>query len=392
MSVTLLPVIGCQAGCVGCYMSEFFRQNGNRPDKYHVESMKRGMSTALMEAGSNEVLFHGGEPTLACVDDLAELCEHIAAIGGTPILQTNAMGLTDEHYALFKRYKIGIGVSVNGPEELNRDRRVGNVANVVHGPEMHAATDRMTRKVHSAIERMVSEGISVGLICVLSQTNVGTDENLERVITWAADFGERLGIWNFRFNMLGQNDMDKDIDVGLGPRRASDVYLRLCEAAFADDRRIWNPFREMERELFTDKGGNCWLKPCDPWHTAAVDGILGDGSRTNCGRPEFSGIGILRTDAPLYWRQQVLESIPFYAGGCGGCRYWEHCHGGCPGEAIDGDVRQKSRYCAMYWRTYEYLERRGNKGAQSSGVPSVDVHDRKKSDALETAPDPTSPF
>lgn len=330
------PVIRCNLRCHGCYETEILENRSGPPfDLAKVlEAVERERD------GRTELVVHGGEPLLVPLGDLRAI---FLSMDGPRQIQTNAVLVRDEHIAMFKELGVSVGTSLNGPADLNRDRWAGS----------QEATDRATAKVVRNIERLRDAGVSVAVICVLSQTNCGTDEDLDRLVSWGIDFGERLGVWSFRWNMLGGHPL------ALSPARAAEVYKRLARVTFEDKRRMWLPFREFVDNLWGLGVQPCWVSECDPYATDAVYAVRGDGSLGNCLRTSHGeGVGYLRDqERGTDLRGQILWQVPFEDGGCGGCKYFEICRGGCPGEAIDQDWRNKSQFCQMYLETYQELER-----------------------------------
>ncbi|MGL5263467.1 MAG: radical SAM protein [Candidatus Rhabdochlamydia sp.] len=76
-----------------------------------------------------EVIFHGGEPTLQSIKNFEEICSLIQKdlLGLVKItfkIQTNATLITDEWIEIFSKYNIGVGVSLDGPQEYNDINRI----------------------------------------------------------------------------------------------------------------------------------------------------------------------------------------------------------------------------------------------------------------------------
>lgn len=351
-SLTVKPILGCNMGCIGCYEGEIFRQNGNKPLPYDLERIK----ARILKDGAKQVVLHGGEITLMPVADLENLCEAIKADDREIHMQTNGSLITPTMLDFIQRYSIYVGVSINGPAELNRDRRAVPHTSKIPEEIMLKATDKMTERIQNNIFKMLDGGVKVGLITVLSQTNAGTTDKLKKLINWGLDF-EGRGIHSHRWNLLHQDfDVPK---IELTPDEALLAYEWLAGTTFENATRAWFPFRSMFRSLNGYSAEDCWFAPCDPYATAAVRAVFHDGSMGNCLRTAKDGIPYLRAeDGEQHHRQELLESIPFEQGGCGGCKYWTICYGGCPAEAVDSDWRNKSRFCKVFYGTYDFLTAR----------------------------------
>lgn len=334
-------------GCIGCYEGDIFRANGNKPSPYDIPAM-------IKRYGDKDgtITLHGGEIGLMPTSDMRLLME--AAGGRTLSMQTNGSLLRDSVLKLCQEFKVHVGVSLNGPDVLNRDRRAAPHQSLASDE----ATDKLTARIFANVEKAREKyDLGMSVITVLSKTNVGTDEDLDRCISWAADWGKRLDIKWWRWNTLHEEGEGSHVE--LSPERAAAVYVRLVDATFADSTRLWNPFREFVGNLTGQNLQPCWMGPCDPYNTEAVYAVFGDGSVGNCLRTAKDGVPYLRSeDGIQHFRQEILQSIPMSDGGCGGCRWWKYCHGACPAEAVDGDWRNKSKFCQMYIDTYEHIEKR----------------------------------
>ncbi len=103
---------------------------------------------------------------------------------------------------------------------------------------------------------------------------------------------------------------------------------------------------------------NCIFTMCDFYATLAGKAILGDGSLASCLKTAKDGQPFIQASTPSMVRYDILKSIPKEQGGCGGCRYYKICYGGCPAEAYGDDWRNKTRYCKAFYALYEYTENR----------------------------------
>lgn len=349
MSLTIKPILGCNMGCTGCYEGEIFRQNGNKPAPYDLEAIKAKIHGAPAGAGT----LHGGEILLMPHADVRYLCEALRADGRAINMQTNGSMVTPELLAILKEFKVNVGVSINGPAELNRDRRAAPHNSKIPEEILLKATDLLTTRIENNIYKMLSEDIEVGLITVLSVTNAGSEEKLDKLIKWGLMMESR-GVESHRWNLLHQ-DFDQP-RVELTADEAAYAYKWFCDVTFALPHRFWYPFKTMFGSLNGQGVKDCWFAPCDPYSTAAVYSVFNDGGVGNCLRTAKDGIPYLRAeDGEQHHRQELLAAIPVNQGGCGGCKYWKVCYGGCPGEAVDGDWRNKSRFCKTFIDTYSHL-------------------------------------
>jgi len=106
-----------------------------------------------------------------------------------------------------------------------------------------------------------------------------------------------------------------------------------------------------------DSRAACVWRGCDPYSTAAVTGVTGDGGRSNCGRTNKDGIDYVKSAGAGFERHLALYFTPQEAGGCQGCRFFLMCKGHCPGTALRGDWRHKTEHCEIWKALYGDLER-----------------------------------
>jgi len=116
-------------------------------------------------------------------------------------------------------------------------------------------------------------------------------------------------------------------------------------------------FREIRNLLIgKDRNVSCVWKGCDPYTTAAVTGIEGNGQRSNCGRTNKEGIDFVKAQDVGFERYIALYYTSQEDGGCANCRFFLMCKGQCPGTAIDGDWRNRSEHCEVWKALFEACE------------------------------------
>lgn len=342
--ITLKPILGCNFSCTGCYEGQIFKRNNNKPAPYDIPAIIEG----IKNGPPGPVGLHGGEITLMPVSDMRVICEAVRDLDRPLVMQTNGSILHQRLFDLIVEFNIAMGISLNGPGEMNRDRRVLNAKQI-------DITDKMTERIHENIRRLRGAGVPVSIITVLSTTNAGTPTLVDRLAQWAADMGEQHGVWWWRFNPLsydhGTDCISGEANTELTPAQLSYAWTTLADVCLADKRKLWGPFREFVDNLWGLGVQPCWMGSCDVYSTDAVYAVLGDGSAGNCLRTAKDGVPYQRTRETVHTRQAILEQTD-----CKGCRYWDICHGACPAEAIDGDWRNKSRFCSAYIDIYAHLE------------------------------------
>jgi MoaA/NifB/PqqE/SkfB family radical SAM enzyme len=162
--VQVHPLLRCNLRCLHCYSESSPKQVSG----LSVERLCRALDL-LCEEGYNGVGISGGEPLL--YDDLAQLLDHIRALGMFSTVTTNAMLVDDRRAATLRDRTNLVAVSVDGrPESHNRLRRHPR------------AFEQMT----TGVARLKEAGVPFGFIFTLTLHNL--DE-----LSWVADFAVRQG-------------------------------------------------------------------------------------------------------------------------------------------------------------------------------------------------------
>ena len=185
MSVELRPLgVNCNLQCQYCYQNPQ-RNAGALTRSYDLELMK----AAIKAEGGPFVLF-GGEPLLVPEQDLEALWSWGLQEFGYNAIQTNGTLINDEHIWMFGAYKVSVGISIDGPGELNDVRWHGTLER----------TREATAKTEDAIHRLCQAGLYPSLIVTLHRANAVADR-LPVLRSWFHDL-ERSGVRAVRLHLL----------------------------------------------------------------------------------------------------------------------------------------------------------------------------------------------
>jgi len=336
MGIEVRPLgVRCNIGCQYCYQNPQ-RDAGNVARRYDVPAILR-----VLAADPRPFSLFGGEALLVPLADLERLWAFGLERHGGNTVQTNGTLIGDEHVAAFKRYKVRVGVSIDGPGELNDARWAGTLAR----------TRELTHKTESAIARLLAEGLPVSLIVTLHRGNATADK-LPRMHDWLADLAAR-GLRAARLHTLEVDDPE----VGARYALDADENVAALRSFAALERRVpalrLDVFTDMKQMLRgRDARAGCVFRACDSYTTAAVSGVEGDGQSSNCGRTNKDGVDFTKADRAGYERYMALHRTPQRDGGCKDCRFFLMCKGHCPGTAIDGDWRNRSEHCEVHKRLF----------------------------------------
>ena len=102
-----------------------------------VEFSKKVIDQASGEY--SEILLHGGEPLLISDENLESLFKAIREYNKEVqfSIQTNGTLLTKSKIDLFKKYHVKLGISIDGPDFIHDEYRVGKTGNGSHSIIMH---------------------------------------------------------------------------------------------------------------------------------------------------------------------------------------------------------------------------------------------------------------
>ncbi len=346
MSIELQPLgVTCNLKCTYCYQNPMRDAANTRPAAYDLDAMFASAQAEGAGQGTGLTVF-GGEPLLLPLPELKAICERARALGAPIGLQSNGTLISEAHVALFKEFNVSVGLSIDGPDELNDSRWAGS----------SELTQVQTRASQDALERLCAVGLHPSLIVTLYRGNAA-GATLPRLLTWVRDCYAR-GVRVFNFHTL-------EVDHALveSMRLTEDAAIAAAEALMDLETQLpgarFAPWCEM-RDLLCgdDTRANCIWHACDPYLTDAVRGIGPTGQRQNCGRTNKDGVAWQKIDRRGHERQLALYLTPFECGGCGGCRFFFACKGECPGTGEGGDWRARTDHCGTLQRVFGILETR----------------------------------
>lgn len=366
MTIALKPTTGCNLGCSYCYENPDRERKREWVDRqYDLDAMIERLES-FAEKYDEVPTFHGGEPLLMRKEDLTTLLDWIAAnYERGPGIQTNGTLVDDQHIELFREYDVGVGVSCDGPPELNTERKAAGE----RGTESASATHRMSERTNETIKRLIDAGVGVGVITVLHKTNAGTDERFEQLLEWL-DWLTSNDVYG-HFNPAIPYDNIQN-DISLTPETLKDRYLQTYDWMKGAEYRRWDPIASYVDNLLGNGIKGCVNQRCDVFNTRHAKAITGDGGTSGCGKTwEAVGDGVPFLQGPstgnLYEetqeRYEMLKRTPGVhsdepdMGGCKDCEYWKVCQGGCPASGINDDHRNRSIWCPAKYALYERIER-----------------------------------
>lgn len=344
MTVEWMPVgQRCNLKCGYCYENPLRDAGNEGSQQYDVDKMIE----ATEKSGADHFTLFGGEPLLVPLADLERIFRYGYERFKFNNIQSNGSLITDAHIALFRQYNVSVGISMDGPDELNDARHVGDIL----------ATRRTTQRSEDAIPRLLASRITPSLIATIHRLN-GSGARLERLCNWFEHL-DKIGIKHARLHPL-EDDGPAWLKLTEGENIEAFRRLRRLERTLGTLR--FDIFKEMEvmlREPLKNHGAggpSCVWHGCDPHTTPAVQAVMGDGTLSNCGRTAKDGVPFTKPSVEGHERQLALYYTPYSAGGCAGCRFFLACRGECPGTGIGGDWRNRTAHCSMLMAIFEDIE------------------------------------
>ncbi|MBM9538439.1 radical SAM/SPASM domain-containing protein [Desulfobulbus alkaliphilus] len=159
----------CNLQCASCYHGS--------PDSQQdmsIATLEKAFDLAIAGSGPLHIQLTGGEPTL--VPELIEAAAQRALIASRPCtmgIQTNGTCLDAQTVALLKRYRIQVGVSLDGPPAIQEEVR-GKSAETLRG-----------------LQLLESCALPFRLTTVISNRNVA---ELDRLALLLAGFRQAMGL------------------------------------------------------------------------------------------------------------------------------------------------------------------------------------------------------
>lgn len=358
MTLELKPLgNACNLACTYCYQ-EPMRNAGNTKTNgaYDVDLMMEIADNAVKSgrySTSTGYTLFGGEALLVPKQDLEIFFKNSFEKYGKSTIQSNGSLIDDDHIKLFKKYNVSVGLSIDGPNELN-SLRVPAAKN--------KKVEDLTNGTTEAIYKLSKNKIPFSVIITVHKIN-GTGENLSRLMKWIRWLGD-LGCKGGNVHML-EVDSEEASKYCMTQEENTNAFLTLASFFEKPENSDLNyyPFLEMEEMIRgRTEHAHCIFQSCNPLDTGAVYGIEGDGQLSNCGMVNKEGIEWTKSEnTNILFRDLVLYQVEDKNGGCKGCPYFLLCNGYCPGSSQQSDWRNKTIYCKSLKKMFKYYEEKVEK-------------------------------
>jgi len=311
-----------------------------------AETLERLVDTYLFYSYPESVFaFQGGEPTLAGLpffEKLVSLQKQYGRDGQSVsnALQTNGILLDKNWCDLFRAYQWLVGLSLDGPEEVNDRYRFNKQGRGTW------------KRVMESLELLQKNSVEFNILCVLSQANVDRPNELYR-------FFRGLGIEHIQFIPLAEFHPDgSPMPFTISPEQYGRFLCELFDVWWPDRRKVRiRLFDNIAEAAAGQKPGTCTMhETCDSYVVVEYNGdvypcdffVEGGwklGNVTEDSWPEIAR----RTRRYSFASKKTLAHPE-----CQACEYQSICHGGCPKFRHGPHARFEDLdyFCAAYKMIY----------------------------------------
>jgi uncharacterized protein len=307
-----------------------------------LETLERLVDTWLFYSyPASAFAFQGGEPTLAGLPFFEKLVEFQKRYGrnGQSVsnaLQTNAILIDDNWCRLFKEYNWLLGISLDGPEEVNDHYRYNKEGRGTW------------KRVMQSIETLQKHGVEFNVLCVLSQANVDKPRELYR-------FYRKLGIGHIQFIPLAEFDGEGNpMPFTITAQQYGTFLCEIFDLWWPDRRKVRIRFFDNTAEALAGmKPGTCTMHTtCDSYVVVEYNGDV-----YPCDffveRDWKIGNMVLDSWGEIARRQRrfgFASKKTLAHPECQVCEFQTICHGGCPKlrHGPNGCFEDLDYFCAAY--------------------------------------------
>lgn len=285
--------------------------------------------------------FQGGEPTLAGLDFFEKLVQLQQRYGrdGQSVsnaLQTNGVLLDKDWCQLFREYNWLVGISIDGPEEVNDLYRFNRAG---HGT---------WKRVMQSIGTMQAEKVEFNVLCVVSQANVRKAKEVYQ-------FYRKLGIGYMQFIPLAEFNADgSPMPFTVTPQEYGTFMCEIFDLWWPERRKVRVRFFDnLAEALAGQKPGSCTMhETCDSYVVVEYNGDV-----YPCDFFVESGwkLGNVEMDswseiARRVRRYNFASKKTLAHPECQVCEYQSICHGGCPKtrQGPRGEFADLDYFCLAY--------------------------------------------
>jgi uncharacterized protein len=345
MHFFIFPSSSCNSNCHYCFGP---KQKQLMPEDISEKAIKFIEQTLVeKEEKKATITFHGGEPLLAGYKYYKHILPNIKErLNGNVSLgiQSNLFNISNELVSLFKEYNVGIGTSLDGPEEINDFQR----------------SKEYFSKNRKGMEIIRDHGMPVGCITTFTKHSAS---KLEEVFQFFLDNRIHFDV-HAAVQPLGFHD---ESGLLISPVEFGRLLIKLYELYLPNiDKIKIGTLDTMAKNVANNKSGLCTFTKCLGSYLA-ID-PAGDLYTCNrfVGKKEFSlgNISTIKTYKTITetsaWKK-IEAWQKWIDGSCKDCLHQPYCHGGCPytAFALGKNEFVKDPNCEAYKMAYNYIIDKG---------------------------------
>ncbi|WP_373483084.1 radical SAM protein [Acetobacterium sp.] len=317
----------CNLACKYCYA-------GSTHLKADMDFETAAQTLDLFSDHTMKIQFAGGEPLLN-YPLICRVADYVKAKGydASFQMQTNGTCITPEIAVGLKKMKIALGVSLDGP------------------PEVNEFTRGKTREVIAGIQYLADEGIKINLNSVVTSHSV---MQLPKLVNFAYYLGNVGGIGLDLLREAGRARDNTDTIQKASPEQLQKALKGMVETArelyeLTDKKIVIREIHEARQRLK--------MSPCSKAYCYASCGrsyvVLPNGDVYPCGS---------LIDEPAYYMGNVkkppLKNVAIGRAEpeiCKICDFYAVCPGGCPSRLLinDNDGEDRSLDCVLKKTAFE---------------------------------------
>jgi len=341
----------CNLRCLYCHRyQKDYSSNVSMSEKTLLSVMQRAYEYSLTQKDKTIVQFHGGEPTLkldlikSVLDKFKDKLDKFELR-----IQTNATNIGPEFINLCRKYKIQVGVSIDGPPHLTSVvRKFGN------GSSIFPKVEKNIKLLYDSLP-----GTYISCLCVISSANVNKAKDVFDYLIKNQHISDVsfLPLYPDFSPCLNQADtriVPKTVEMVKFSKKIFDLWMN----ALKEGKQICIPNFQIwfwnlaalnrgailtntccgvgESMIFVDTDGTYY--PCSPL-SYEKNLAMGNVSNDSIAQIPKNKIGKLFQD-------RNVKFVPE----CRDCVFQGICRGGCPANAFlqKGDFFEKDPFC-RYW-------------------------------------------
>lgn len=344
--IMLVPTLGCPARCSYCWSSD---PASPRMSIGTVGDVVDWLSHLQKERVT--FTFHGGEPLLAGAgfyrEALPMISDGLSHMKPEFAMQSNLWLLTPEIAEILAKYRVPLGTSIDGPEDLcNMQRGEGYFQRTMQGYEIAR-----------------QHGLRVSFICTFTSRSF---REKEKIVRFFMENGFTLKLHPALPSLRNANPEPWVLD----PKDYGELLVYLLDLSLENLGKveIMN-ISDLCKCVFTRHGTVCTFVDC----MGSTFAVGPDGGIYPCyrfvGMPEYV-MGYVHdrptleelADSPI--GRSMAQFKDLVDRECAECPHIRYCRGGCPYNAMvphDGEIKGVDPYCRAYARIFDEIGDRLNR-------------------------------